>query len=462
LIYELCVFFGDEVRRIPLPGPGEYTIGRAEGSAVRIDHPSVSRRHALLTLGDRLLIRDLGSANGTEVRDRNRPSSADETENVHRLADEEAEIGIGDLVGVGVVTLVVRRGGNESTADRVANKADDGLIIAAPAMKELYDQAARIAAAPISVLILGETGVGKELLARTIHARSGRAGGPLLSINCGGLAESIVEGELFGYEKGAFTGAVQARPGLFEAAKGGTVFLDEVGELPSTTQAKLLRVLEDRTVMRLGAREARTIDVRFVAATNRDLEALASEGKFRQDLYFRLNGVSLLIPPLRERKSEIEPLALRFVELARRALDRHEALVLAEETLIRLRAHSWPGNVRELRNVIDRASVLCPGGTILPEHLPAQLAKSALLAASAEDAAAKAAALGAVVDATVDPGEALRAYVRTQERARIADALAQSAGNQTQAAQLLGISRRALVNKLGEFGFPRPRRPREE
>jgi DNA-binding NtrC family response regulator len=458
LSYELCAFWGEEIRRIPLSGRGEYAIGRAEGTEVRIDHPSVSRRHALLTVGERLVIRDLGSANGVVLPGRLRGSRGDETENVERLADGEAEIAVGEPVTVGVVTLVVRRSAEESSP--AEGDSRDGFVIAEPAMRALYEQASRAAAAPISVLILGETGVGKEVLARTIHTKSPRAKGPFLSLNCGALAESIIEGELFGHEKGAFTGALQTRPGVFEAAAGGTVFLDEVGELPLTTQAKLLRVLEDRTVMRLGARQARPIDVRFVSATNRDLEALSASGGFRQDLYFRLNGIALLIPPLRERPSEIEPLARKFVTAACRALERGDVLGLSEPALERLLAHSWPGNVRELRNVIDRAVVLCSGSTILPEHLPPQLLRppprhvAAPMAAPSPSPAAG--------DPGFDPTEALRAQVKEMERAKIAKALAECGGNQTQAAKLLGISRRTLVTRLGELDMPRPRRPREE
>ena len=455
MAYELCAFFGDQIRRFPLGAPGEYSIGRAEGSEIRIDHPSVSRRHALLTTGERLLVRDLGGANGTVIRDRQRQRRAGETENVRHLSNDEAELAVGDPIMLGVVTLVVRRTSEPATGG-AASGPSGNVVLVAPAMRALYEQVARVAASNISVLVLGETGVGKEVLARAIHAASARARGPLLSVNCGALTESIIESELFGHEKGAFTGALQARAGLFESAENGTVFLDEVGELPATTQTKLLRVLEDRTVMRLGSRSARPVDVRFVAATNRDLEAAANAGRFRQDLYFRLNGIALSIPPLRERRVEIDALAKNFVTAACRDLDRPRPLALAERTVDLLREYAWPGNVRELRNVIDRAVVLCEDDVIQPDHLPPHLLRPRPEAPAETDTDRP------VAPASEDPRDALNAQMRELEKKRIVEALALCGGNQTQAAKMLGISRRTLVTRLGEFELPRPRGPRKE
>ena len=229
-----------------------------------------------------------------------------------------------------------------------------------------------MARANINVLLLGETGVGKEVLARAIHAHSPRSKGPFLGINCAALAESLLESELFGSEKGAFTGAL-ARPGLFEAAGGGTVFLDEIGELPLGTQAKLLRVLEERKVTRLGSTRHASIDVRFVSATNRDVEADSRQGRLRPDLYFRLNGVALTIPPLRDRPREIDALAASFLSAACQDLERTSPPAISPAALELLRRHAWPGNIRELRNVIERAAVMCTESTILPEHLPPSL-----------------------------------------------------------------------------------------
>ncbi len=466
--HELCFFWADDVKRVPLPAEGTLHIGRSEGNEVRIDHPSVSRRHAVLEVGERIVIRDLGGANGTYVRDVHRPRVAAETENLRQLSNDAIEIAVGEPMMVGVVTLVVRRTVADEPAFSELAGASPGserFIVRDPSMRSLYEQAARAARALISVLVLGETGVGKEVLARAIHARSPRASGPFIGLNCAALAESILESELFGHEKGAFTGALQTRPGLFEAADGGTVFLDEVGELPASTQAKLLRVLEDRTVTRLGARAPRAIDVRFVSATNRDLEAAIERGAFRQDLYFRLNGISLTIPPLRERQSEIEPLARSFVVAACRSLDREQPLGITEEATAALRAYPWPGNVRELRNVVERAVVLCTGSAISPENLPRQLVDPSLRQATSSDrqntlrgAREPVASEASATDSNAVRADSLKAEIRDLERARLVEALQRSGGNQTEAAKILGISRRTLVTRLSEFNLPRPRK----
>ena len=219
------------------------------------------------------------------------------------------------------------------------------------------------------MLIVGETGVGKEVLAEIIHGLSPRAGKPFVRINCATLSPTLFEAELFGHERGAFTDAREAKPGLLETAEGGTVMLDEIGELPLPLQAKLLRVIETREVMRVGAVKARTIDVRFLAATNRVLEDEVARGAFRQDLYYRLNGISLLIPPLRARVDEIEPLAQAFVENAAKMSDR-PPLKLSPAAMKLLLSYAWPGNIRELRNTIERALLLSTGDSITPEDLP--------------------------------------------------------------------------------------------
>jgi len=310
-----------------------------------------------------------------------------------------------------------------------------------------------VARANISVLLLGETGVGKEVLARSIHAHSPRAGGPFMGINCAALADSLLESELFGSEKGAFTGAT-TRAGLFEAANGGTVFLDEVGELPPGTQAKLLRVFEERVVTRLGSTRSRPINVRFVSATNRDLEADSQSGHLRPDLYFRLNGVALHIPPLRERLGEIEGLAASFLAVACRDLERTAPLLISSSALDVLRRYSWPGNIREFRNVIERAAVMCSESTILPEHLPASL-----LAATRIDTQQTPSAVY-----SAQPGNSanLHAEKKSFERNRILEMLERCDGNQSEAARQLGMPRRTLVSRLGELGLTRRRAPNGE
>ncbi|HEX6273284.1 MAG TPA: sigma-54 dependent transcriptional regulator [Polyangiaceae bacterium] len=322
----------------------------------------------------------------------------------------------------------------------------EGVVVVDPVMRELHAQAFRAAGSSINVLILGENGVGKEILARAVHNLSPRRAGPFLALNCAALTESLVEAELFGHEKGAFTGALQARAGLLESASGGTVFLDEVGELPPSIQTKLLRVLEERRVLRVGGRAPTAVDVRFVAATNLDLESECARGTFREDLYYRLNGIAFTVPPLRERPTEIEPLARMFLARSGAENRRSRPLDLAPETLELLRAYPWPGNVRELRNALERGDVLADGDRLLPEHLPPKVLQGARPTSrppSADGDDARAAALRELAEV---------------ERRRIHSALEQCGGNQTRAAELLGISRRTLVYRLTDLGMPRPRK----
>ncbi|MBL8954464.1 MAG: sigma 54-interacting transcriptional regulator [Myxococcaceae bacterium] len=305
---------------------------------------------------------------------------------------------------------------------------DEAPVVEDPAMRALYAQVRRVAASDLTVLLLGETGVGKEVVSRTVHKSSPRAKGPFVAINCGALSPTLLESELFGHVKGAFTGAAKSRVGLLEAAKGGTCFLDELGEMPPATQVKLLRALEEREVTPVGATEPKKIDVRFVAATHRDLAADVESGRFRADLYFRLNGVSIEIPALRERPGELEALARRFAERAGRKLGK-KAMAVDDAALALLKGYAWPGNIRELRNVIDRAVLLAPDDVITPDELPAEK-------------------LAAVPVTDEVPAE----------KQRVLDALEKCCGNQTLAAKVLGISRRTLVTRIETFGLPRPRK----
>ncbi len=441
--YELVVFSGENARTLELPLVGSVTIGRGQDCAVCIDDPSVSREHAILHLGQTLELEDLGGANGTFLRERH-AGGGSETLSIRQIRRRKVRLAVGDNMMFGAANAVVRHVASVPLPELdIEPSHGAGVVVQAPVMRALYAQASRAARSTISVLLFGETGVGKEVLARAIHAHSPRSAGPFMGINCAALSESLLEGELFGNEKGAFTGALQARAGLFEASDGGTVFLDEVGELPLATQAKLLRVLEERVVTRLGSTRARPVDVRIVAATNRDIETAGKTDGFRRDLYFRLNGISLTIPPLRERPEEVELLAHKFLASACAELELTEQLVLSPAVIARLRGHAWPGNVRELRNVIQRAVVLCTGDTIVPEHLPPSLANPSARPASTP-AQGKDARL---------PGE-----IQSLERARIIEALDSCGGNQTKAATLLGISRRTLVTRLADFGLPRPRK----
>jgi two-component system, NtrC family, response regulator AtoC len=349
----------------------------------------------------------------------------------------------------------------------------ESVIVRDPKMVTLYAEAAKAAQAMISVLILGETGVGKEILAHAIHRMSRRKDKPFMALNCAALAETLLEGELFGNERGAFTGAHTTRPGLFEAAEGGTVFLDEVGELPMSIQVKLLRVLEERRVMRVGGRTPISIDVRFVSATNRDLDLAIEQGAFRQDLFFRLNGIAVEIPPLRERPAEILPFIEKFIVSSAEKLEQAPPTLSPEAADILVR-YTWPGNVRELKNVVDRAVVLSSGSVILPEQLPAKLktfTRDSIPAIAQAQPIVRAETprvelppmsprIEREADQALEPSLApnLKDEMVGLERQRIIEALDRCAGNQTAAAELLGISRRTLVSRISDYDLPRPRK----
>jgi transcriptional regulator with GAF, ATPase, and Fis domain len=333
-------------------------------------------------------------------------------------------------------------------------------VILDPEMRRIFSLIRRLGQSSIPILLLGETGAGKEVVADWVHRSSHLGARPLLKINCAGLSESVVDSELFGHERGAFTGAVQASRGLFECADGGTLFLDELAELPLRTQAKLLRVLETGEFCRLGSTQQRKSSIRLIAATHRDLPGLIERGEFRRDLYFRLNGATIVIPPLRERPLEIVPLARHFLRRASRLLGGAERLLDASAERA-LTEYLWPGNVRELRNVIDCAAALSSEGLIgaplltlgRPLHSAPPCLASGILGGGAFR--------GNPTDSAVASGVALlRGEIQSFERAQIVSALEHSHGNQTQAAKLLGISRRTLTNKLNAYGIERPRKAR--
>jgi two-component system, NtrC family, response regulator AtoC len=431
-----------------LPSRGSIVLGRSEKSDLRIDDPSITRRHARLHLGDRIEIEDLGSVNGTRVRDQ-------------RLEPgQRVPVFRGEAFRLGAALLVIHAVDDAAPpsgriSEEVATRREEATgtghlptdrararVVHDPAMHELYALVDRIAAGNINLLIIGETGVGKELVAERLHEQSRRRGKPFLRLNCAAVAESLLEAELFGYERGAFTGATQAKPGLLEAVDGGTFFLDEVGEMPLTLQAKMLRALESQQVLRVGGLAPRTIDVRFVAATNRNLDEQVRAGRFREDLYFRLNGALVVVPPLRERVSEIEPLAAEFIRATCIDLARRPAPALRRESLLMLQSYAWPGNVRELKNFIERAVLVAPGAELLPEHFPIQRMASTL-------------PLHRIGPESIPPPPS----GFDPERERILAVLAECGGNQSRAAKALGISRTTLVARLNDYGIPRPRKP---
>ena len=536
-----------------LPDEGTLLVGRAEDADLRVVDPEASRIHAQLHVGEVIEIEDLGSANGTRLREQAlcprqrhilRPG---ETVTIgsttpvlkhrgspgtsrwswphghfeSRLSEECAraqasggelalmrlslsphtptsllqeaatsELRPGDMVGeygpseYEILLPDTERGASEELSRRIMQRLGAagatartgvaffpkdgtspgalfsraaelvrggevgevgaaGPIVASPAMIELYRLVDRVAASDINVLIHGETGAGKEAVAAALHQRSPRSEERYLCINCASFSETLLESELFGHEKGAFTGATQAKLGLLEAAGAGTVFLDEIGEMTSSLQARLLRALEAREILRVGGTEPRKLRARFVAATNRDLEEEIAAGSFRQDLYFRLNGITLTVPPLRERREEIDLLARLFLERAARQSGR-SAPALDPPALELLRFYAWPGNVRELKNVMERAQLLCTGSVITDEHLP----RDKMRPRSAPPLEPPA--------SPPDPRN-LRQRHRELERSAIEDALARCAGNQTRAAELLNIPRRTFCNRLKEYGIGRPR-----
>jgi DNA-binding NtrC family response regulator len=312
---------------------------------------------------------------------------------------------------------------------------DSEMIGSGPAMQKLYKLIGQTAPTDSTVLIRGESGTGKEVVARAIHRHSPRAPQRLVKVNCASIPETLLEAELFGHERGAFTGASQRRIGKFEFAEGGTIFLDEVGDLSPSTQVKMLRVLQDHCVERLGSNITIPLDVRILAATNRDLESAVREGRFREDLYYRLNVVSIVIPPLRERREDILELAQFLLKRSATRL-RLPASIISEDARALLYRNDWPGNVRELEHCLERALILSRSGAILPEHVALAAAPPAadpLEAFSLE--------------------EGLHGAVQKLERRLVERALAAAAGNRTRAAQILKINRRLLYDKLREYGL---------
>jgi PAS domain S-box-containing protein len=312
----------------------------------------------------------------------------------------------------------------------------EGMIGNSEVMRQVYQLLAAAADSQAPVVLLGESGTGKELAAQAVHRRSPRAKGPFVGVNCAALNESLLESELFGHEKGAFTGADRTRQGRFEAADHGTLFLDEIGDLPSAVQIKLLRVLQESEIQRVGSNQNIKVDVRIITATHRDLAALISEGKFRQDLYYRINVVPIHLPALRERVEDIPLLARGFIE--RNALRSGRPITgISQPALGKLMAYGWPGNVRELINAIEYAFVTCPSGLIQPRHLP-----PTVLAASPQSSAAAPLRPAAPSPAGQD-----------DMRARIEEALLAAGGNKSRAAEHLGVSRVTLWKRMKKLGM---------
>lgn len=414
---------GDQVRaeRVWLEGTGSryelrgqrQIIGKAPESDIPLDDEFISRAHAAIApVAGGWRIQDLGSTNGVAV-------------NGTQISD--ASLKPGDEITLGQLKLKFCAELETQSLQPAPEGGCGGLLGNSAGMRELFARVGRVAPTEMPVLIHGETGTGKELLAAALHDQSTRAGRAFVTVNCGAISESLAESELFGHEKGAFTGAAAARKGLFAEADGGTVFLDEVGELSKALQVKLLRVLETGEIRAVGADRPRRVDVRVIAATHRDLAALVREGEFREDLYYRLAVLTLELPPLRARGDDLELLAAHFL---------NEQKNLSKEALEKLRRHSFSGNVRELRNVIERAAILCESGTLGPDDLYFD-------------------SLGGMPsgDFLDRHPELADMSVEEVERELVRGALERAGGVQSEAARRLGIPKSTLSGRIDRLGL---------
>lgn len=365
------------------------------------------------------------------------------------------------------VELVVERALEMGRLNRELDRLKKQATVAAPedqfigqsqAMQKAFKVIGRVAPTDASILIQGESGTGKEIAAGLIHQYSLRRDGPLVKVNCAALPEGLLESELFGYEKGAFTGAGQPKQGKLELAQGGTVLLDEIGDIPPSLQMKLLRVLQEREIERLGGLRTIPVDIRILASTNRNLSEAVAAGQFREDLFYRLNVVNLTLPPLRERMGDIPLLAEFFVHSYSGRLGK-SPLIISLEALALLESYYWPGNVRELKNAMERAVILAQGPVIRPEYLPEELSLE-LTGPAAEHEGVKgkgsvSARVGSIPsDAAASvPLPTLRKALNETERGLIAEALRRTGGNKSKTARVLGISRRALQYKIEAYGL---------
>ncbi len=398
---------GSERERVFELKPGVTVVGSGKDADIRIEDPHVSRAHVKLVLAaGGIALEDLGSSNGTWV---------------NGVKVKEAHLSVNAVIVLGRTTLRVDL---EPERPRVGFGDAVG---SSPRMAEVFADLARLAPTDLSVTLLGETGTGKDVLARALHATSARARAPFVVFDCGAVAANLIESELFGHVKGAFTGAVAERKGAFEQAQGGTIFLDEIGELPLELQPRLLRALEQRTVRRVGGARDVAVDVRVIAATHRDLEAEVQAGKFRQDLFFRLNAAVISVPALRDR---LEDLPVLVDAILRQA---GSALRIDPGALEVLESHDWPGNVRELKNVIASAVAFADGPVLEARHFTRLTHKRR--------------------DASIDRLPLAGRTLDALERAAIKQTLARLGGNKTQAAQALGIAASTLYEKIKKYGI---------
>ncbi|MGF1465060.1 MAG: sigma 54-interacting transcriptional regulator [Sandaracinaceae bacterium] len=418
------------------------TGGATEDNDLVLPDETVSRSHCrIFREGDRYLVTDLDSTNGTFV---------------DRVRVREAWLHEGCTVTLGQTDLKFQAV-DETVSIVPSDRASYGEIIGgARAMREIYAILEKIAPTDSTVVLEGETGTGKEVVARTIHQQSRRLDGPFMVFDCGAVPENLIESELFGHEKGAFTGAISTRQGVFELAHGGTVFLDELGELSVELQPRLLRILEQRELKRVGGQRPIKVDVRVVAATNRNLQEEVRAGRFREDLYYRLSVVRVQLPPLRDRREDIETLARHFLEQGNFNRDRHgerKIRDISPAALVRLHGYGWPGNVRELHNVVERAVSFADGAWIDVADLPEHVARPHEPVGSAEEREQAALEGGSRPDHAATFKDAKEQWVASFESDYIAQLLKKNQGNISHAAREADIDRKYFRKLMKKYGI---------
>jgi transcriptional regulator with GAF, ATPase, and Fis domain len=399
----------------------EARIGTGEACTLRLKDPTVSRLHCALEVGrNAVRVVDSGSKNGTFI---------------DGVRARDADITAGSTLKVGGTSIRIDFDDDSIRVPLSDKTVFGGILGQSVEMRRLYAILERVAPTDTTILIQGETGTGKEVVAQAVHEHSKRSKGPFVAVDCGSIAESLIESELFGHVKGSFSGAVANRAGLFEEAEGGTIFLDEIGELPASLQPKLLRALESREVRRIGSNTAKKIDVRVVAATNRDLAHGVNDGSFREDLYFRLAVVPVRLPPLRARRDDIPMLVQHFYE---RILGKGE--IAPRDLVTSLVARAWPGNVRELRNVVERSVSLGWNG---PEEATADTGAKAVLPPG----------LATLVPVNLALKEARQAWTEQFENVYVRALLEKTDGNVSRAAEAAGVNRRFLQRMMARLGI---------